>query len=426
MRVRWMPPAAVAGIMLVCTGATARAQGYLGYAPQQAPARQQSMLPQYRVDPVPPAPYVTHGFPNPSYAAAGYQAPSSYAPGYPAYGSSFDTRADESQLVPTPSQFDGPASASPEYPDRLSQIEAELEMLKSQRSYSGVGGRDRPNYAPLHTGPYVGFAFVFATPWFTDASNYGIYDAPQNLSTADSFEYDYEITPRMWLGYVGSGGRGVRARYWQFEHSGRPRALTQTDPNIIYGADWIHPWGMITALTTGVGQTMSITNSIEAQALDLEATQTMNFGWTEIMFGGGLRYAYLETKFDAVIPGVDFLTARHDFEGIGPTISMDVRLPICYCEGLAMYGGGRYSIMFGQSWAYGENGSDPFDYTLDEVMSIGEIEIGLEWTRTVSWLGLFVARAGYEGQVWYEAGSPSNVGGDLGFEGINVKLGFIR
>jgi len=37
-----------------------------------------------------------------------------------------------------------------------------------------------------------------------------------------------------------------------------------------------------------------------------------------------------------------------------------------------------------------------------------------------------VFRAGYEAQVWYEAGSPSNVGGDLGFEGLSFQLGFIR
>ncbi len=427
MRVRWMPPAAIAGILLLCTGAAARAQGYPGSTALQAPAHQMSMLPQYRVDPVPPASYVMHGFPTPGYAA----------PSYHAYGSSFDTRVDESRvnelqpgrLVPTPSRFDGPTPARTGYPDRLSQLEAELEMLKSgmaERSYSGLGGRTRPGYAPLHTGPYADFAFVFARPWFTDASNFGIYDAPSDLSTAGSFDYDYELTPRMWLGYVGPDGRGVRARFWHFEHSGRPRTLTQTDPNIFYGADWIHPWGMITAMTTGVGDTMSITNSIKAQTFDLEVTQTLNFGWTEIMFGGGLRYAYLEKKFDAVIPGVDFLIAHHDFEGVGPTISLDVRLPIDYCGCWALYGGCRYSIMFGSSWAYGENGTDPFDYTLDEVLSIGEIEIGVEWKRTMSFLGLFVFRAGYEGQVWYEAGSPSNVGGDLGFEGLNFKLGFIR
>lgn len=427
MRVRWILPAAVAGILLLCTGAAATAQGFPGYAALQAPAGQMATLPQYRVEPVPPSPYVVHGFP-----ATGYAAPGHATPGFPAYGSSFDRRVEQLQpgrLVPTPNQFNGPAPGRTMHPDRLSQVEAELEMLKSamaQRSYYGAGGRIQSSYAPLRTGFYADMAFVFARPSFTDASNFGIYDAPQDLSTAGSFDYDYELAPRVWLGYVGPDGRGVRARYWQFEHSGRARSLTQTDPNIFYGADWIHPWGMITAMTTGVGDVMNITNSLKAQALDLEVTQTLNFCRAEIMLGAGLRYALLEKEFDAVIPGVDFLTARHDFEGVGPTISMDVRLPIdCYgCWSL--YGGCRYSILFGESWAYGENGSDPFNYTLDEVLSIGEIEIGVEWTRSVSRWGLFVVRAGYEGQVWYEAGSPSNVGGDLGFEGINVKLGFIR
>ncbi|HYW78349.1 MAG TPA: hypothetical protein VE890_02195 [Thermoguttaceae bacterium] len=422
MRVHWTFPMAVVGILLLCTGTVTMAQGYQAGSYPPSAAGQMSMLPQYRVDPVPPTPYVTNAF---------------VAPGYPAYGSAYDSQvnrsnADQPQPIPTAAtnQLNRPAPAGGLYPDRLSQLEAEIEMLKStmdQRVYSsGFQGSTRPSYTPWHTGLYADIAFVFAKPWFTDASNLGIYDAGANLSIAGNFSYDYELTPRVSLGYIGSKGRGVRATYWQFNHAGKARSLTQTDPNVIYGADWVHPWGMITALTTAPGQTMTLTNSIEAQALDLEATQTMNFGWTEIMFGGGLRYAYLEKKFDAVVPGVDFLIGRQDFEGVGPTISMDVRLPIKYCEGLGLYGGGRYSIMFGRSWAYGENGSDPFDYTLDEVMSIGEIGIGLEYTRSMSFLGLFTVRAGYEGQVWYEAGSPSNVSGDLGFEGFNVKLGFIR
>ena len=418
MRVHWMPTAAIAGILLLCTGATAIAQGYATYPVAQSAAGQMSMLPRYQAQPMPPTQYVPQGV---------------VAPNYHAYGSSYGARAEElapgTRLVPTPSQFDIPTSAPALPPDRLSQVEAELERLKSsmaRRSYSAYGGGNWPGYAPSRTGPYAGMALVFARPWFTDASNYGVYDAPADHSTAVSFDYDYELTPRIWLGYIGPNGRGVRARYWHFEHSGRPRSLTQTDPNVFYGADWIHPWGMITAMTTGVGDTMDITNSIEAQTLDLEVTQTLNFGWAEIMFGGGLRYAYLEKKFNASIPGVDFLIAHHDFEGVGPTISMDLRLPIDPCGCWSLYTGCRYSIMFGSSWAYGENGTDPFDYRLDEVLSIGEIEIGVEWARPVSYLGNLVFRAGYEAQVWYEAGSPSNVGGDLGFEGINVKLGFIR
>jgi len=174
-------------------------------------------------------------------------------------------------------------------------------------------------------------------------------------------------------------------------------------------------------------------------------TQALDFARTEITFSGGLRYAYLEKHFNAVIPGVDFLTARHDFEGFGPTIATEIRLPCSFwaddpcdpcgqcdpcdpcactpCGGWALYGGGRYSILFGHSWAYGENGTDPFHYRLTEVMSIGEIEVGAEWTGPTPVGGMFLFRVGYEGQVWYEAGSPSNVGGDLGFRGVNLKFG---
>ena len=79
MRVHWMPTAAITGILLLCTGATAIAQGYMTYPVTQSPPGQMSMLPQYRVQPMPPAQYVPYGV---------------VAPSFHAYGSSFDARVE--------------------------------------------------------------------------------------------------------------------------------------------------------------------------------------------------------------------------------------------------------------------------------------------------------------------------------------------
>ena len=321
------------------------------------------------------------------------------------------------------------------YGDRLSQVEAELASLKSaiaDECESDCVDDCWDPCIPSRSGLYGGAAVVFARPSFTDAANYGTLETITDTAGAGSFSYDHEVTPRIWLGYVGPRGLGVRARYWQFDHAGAARSLIQPDAFNKFGADWIHPWGYLTVLTDGTGQTLNVTNSLEVHTADFEVTRALNFSCVEITFGGGLRYAFMRQTFNANVQNVygvveQTLTAHHNIEGVGPTVSMDLRCPIGPCCGLAFVGGARWSAIFGNSDFFGAlDGGDPFDYSLDEVLSIGEIQIGLEWTRQVQDYGTFLVRAGYEAQLWFEAGSPSNVLGDLGFEGFSIGLGLSR
>ena len=59
----------------------------------------------------------------------------------------------------------------------------------------------------------------------------------------------------------------------------------------------------------------------------------------------------------------------------------------------------------------------------DEVVGIGEVELGFEWSRPIR-CGQLNVRGTYEGQLWAEGGAPTL--GFLGFEGFGIQVGLTR
>ena len=58
------------------------------------------------------------------------------------------------------------------------------------------------------------------------------------------------------------------------------------------------------------------------------------------------------------------------------------------------------------------------------VLGIGEIELGVQWTRTLPNGTDLLVRGTYEGQLWSDSGTPTL--GYLGFEGFGAQIGFAR
>jgi hypothetical protein len=123
------------------------------------------------------------------------------------------------------------------------------------------------------------------------------------------------------------------------------------------------------------------------------------------------------------------LSWQRRFEGVGPTIAVEVERPIGNC-GLAFVGIFRGSLLFGDKdldrVEFNGSGGGPPIVTLDkasEVLGIGEIELGLQWTRKMA-CGDFFVRGTYEGQLWSDSGSPTL--GYLGFEGFGIGCGLTR
>ena len=94
-----------------------------------------------------------------------------------------------------------------------------------------------------------------------------------------------------------------------------------------------------------------------------------------------------------------------------------------------IYGSGRGSVVFGDMVVAGTDLNDPYFGETDEVLAISEVEIGVEYIRQLSGGSSVLLRAGYEGQIWHEAGSPNVMTGaaeSIGFEGFSFALGFMR
>lgn len=206
---------------------------------------------------------------------------------------------------------------------------------------------------------YAGAELVIAQPYFED-------EIDINQLEDEEVGYDYEATPRLWLGYRSCDGFGVRISYWVFDHStDAPAGYSEAPFNL------------------------------EVQALDADVTQSVCWSPVQADLFGGLRYGKVDHR-DNDGQGIRF-------EGVGPTIGTRLALPLC-CTNLSMIGGFRGSVLFGETTYAQFNdppGDDDFIYTFDT-------HLGLEYLYCTCY-GTLAFRAVLESQVWGEAGpDPTN------------------
>ena len=177
---------------------------------------------------------------------------------------------------------------------------------------------------------------------------------------------------------------------------------------------------------------------MELHALDLEGTKRASFGSWSLMTGAGLRYgtvnqnysAYTRNAAGATLGSIAF---RHNFEGVGPTVSFEARRATS--SNFTFFSSARASVLFGSARsnlvavettnlaAPRTTRSATSD---DDVLPIGEIQVGVDWrTCFCSSYELFL-RCAMEGQIWQDAGSASSLSGDVGLFGLNAAFGVSR
>ncbi len=339
----------------------------------------------------------------------------------------------------------------PRQEDRLAQIEAELaelgarldEIPPKRSKVSSTG-----THCSQARGLYAGYAFVFAKPHFSDGVNY-IREVTRDIppgsgnihsTTSVPFSYDYELTPRAWVGYTRPDGLGIRARYWQFDHAGDiadlvvPVGTGNEGVMAVIGSRW----GTESIQPYAEGLPLHITNSVELHAADFELTQQIDFHHTCGTASMGLRYASIHQSYLAEHT-FDYAGAlmhrslfnRHDFESLGPTAALEMRRSLGG-SGWAVFADARGSVLFGERdirYARYDEVSPSLDsFRRDDfhVVGVGELQFGIEWSRWLRYGGAMFVRAAYEGQLWHAAGSPSHSTGDLGFEAASLAIGFSR
>ena len=274
---------------------------------------------------------------------------------------------------------------------------------------------------------YAGSEVVWLKPHFRGAVAATIFDTNNFAAEVVELDYDFELSGRYWLGFRGPDGLGARVRYWQWEHLAATESFT-VDPTIIPALAVEIPGTVgFAALTFNAlpGNEIEISHRLEMATLDFEGTQDFQLGATELRLAAGLRYLRLNQELALAIDAAAlsrWARYRQSFEGIGPTIAMELKRAIGF--NLSLYAQARGSVTLGErndrisafippafNVVYTRDGAD-------DLISVGELGLGVQ----ADFGSLFI-RGGYEGQIWWNAGGPNDGVGDMGLHGVSVGVG---
>lgn len=290
-------------------------------------------------------------------------------------------------------------------------------------------------------GPIGGVGLYLIQPYYANNPAYIVNDRVTQTTRVRSSGHvnvsnHLEVAPMVWLGYMGGNGLGGRARYWYF----REGTSDTLGPSTRFVT--AHPAGL--SLIVDQGRQLDVTTKLEVQALDLEGMQNLRTGNWDFLLAGGVRLARVSQTYNAFVspangPAFDLLSG-HNFHGVGPVLAAESRRPLG-TSGLGLYGSARGSLLFGSA---NQNSFIPVSQNQgadhrNRVLPVGELELGLEYGRTVGQSRLF-GQIALVGQDWFGAGSSSRstiqstpgndvTGGgystdsDLAFFGLSVRLG---
>jgi hypothetical protein len=273
-------------------------------------------------------------------------------------------------------------------------------MMLSQAAPAGV---------PIQSGIYSGVDLLFLSP---KISNQGLQEVflYGDLPPAGNYEYEGSLdTPldfaqRLFVGYQGEGGGGVRVRWFTFDNT------------LDYVGEWEGGGGPI-VIEGGL--------NIDVDYIDAELTQMGSFhNWTWLG-SAGVRYGRAAITEQFInwedIPAALYLDETGvEFEGAGPTVSVEGARPIFY-PGLSIFANCRTSLLFGES-----NLALPFldePITIDnDFVQVWEIQAGVRHQKVV--MDAFNVFSGifWEAQRW---DSDSGFLGDLAFHGFGCQIGVL-
>lgn len=192
---------------------------------------------------------------------------------------------------------------------------------------------------------------------------------------------DFEIAPRISIGYVGCGGLGIRFRYFDFAHSagvGLNQLNTPGQRNILY----------------------------DTYNLDLELFEEIQIGCaTSVEWSAGVRYndfKYRDVVLQSAAPTVNAF--KENFSGFGLIFGLQINR--CLGPG-NIYGRARWAALHADSWSqrelFNQNPAVPEERTdfCDSFRMQTEIALGYEVSRCTG-IGVVTGRIGYEVQMWNE------------------------
>jgi hypothetical protein len=184
-----------------------------------------------------------------------------------------------------------------------------------------------------------------------------------------------------------------------------------------------------------LGETLSTIHSTHLQALDLEYVDTFSMKTTQLLVGTGVRFA----KMGQVLRGdvynaggglQEVVTNELNFTGIGPTLSLQAWRPL-FNRRFSAYASPRGYLLFAEShqsiYEMKDAGANAVrdQANQQEIISIIELGLGLQYTGCLNSGSSWYVRGGYEVQAWYDVGGPVDSTSTLGLDGISFLAGTI-
>jgi hypothetical protein len=301
----------------------------------------------------------------------------------------------------------------------------------------------------------TGYCCVGGAPkceWFADAGVYYIrpvwrhnpaFATAETVGTVTTvaqtdFDYDYSFAPVVRGGYRSDCGFGVQGRAWWYDDD---QSFNLINPGTV-AIDSAAPLGLQN-LSTTAGDALEYASSLEIQSFDLMLTYPVHANCVCFDVGFGARYVRIVQEYNHIEDPladdlIDAVFSEHDFDGIGPSVSLEGRWDLCP---LALFVNTRYSLLYGQSKfdAFQVVNSVPAAAVTqenDDLRPIVELEIGGEYTHHIGFYQTYV-QAAFVAQVWQGAGNSANndvitvmvdpevtdKNADLGLVGLRLEAG---
>ncbi len=281
-------------------------------------------------------------------------------------------------------------------------------------------------------GFFGGLELIWIRPNF-DQNVAMIVDPPVG-NTSVPFEYDYRLSPRAWLGWQACNGTGFRATYFRFDQSANSEAVTAVAGAtpvylFVYGAGG----NLSRNANANVGQTLVSNHALELNSLDLEATQLLRWRQSQAIFGLGVRIADMQQKSrgDVFNPGGTLEEAvRNDlhFAAAGPTVSAQLTRSIG-ASPFGIFAATRASLLVSETEQRIYEMKGAFTTELEdiaiqrEILGNLELGLGLQYEQSIGRSTSMFMRAGYECQLWLDAGGPVDSHSTIGLDGMTLALG---
>jgi hypothetical protein len=265
----------------------------------------------------------------------------------------------------------------------------------------------------------------FLEPVFASNPAFIVHSGGGNVSRQVDFNHRLDAAPNVWLGYVSERGWGVRFRWFEFDH-GSSAGYAAAPGETVTGMSSL---GLGNVPVSG---TITASSRFAVNMGDLQATCNIDDAKWSYLLGIGIRYAHMSQDYAAALTNpatrID-LSSSHNLNGAGPSFALETKRRIGE-SGFAIYGQINGAIVFGQgndTYTAVNNGiPQQFTRGHNDVLPIGELELGGEYQRSMGRAKLFV-QAGFVGQVWWGGGNASNLdsssNSNFGLIGLALRAG---